>query len=258
VIRFSRRVLGWLSIATLLLAYASATAVWADGPSSPGLPGKPDAKASAGSPSPSASQSKTRTLGIVLYKNFELLDVCGPAEMFGNVGRSLRIVMVAEEAGPVRSTQGIKVVADYGFADCPQLDLILVPGGSGTLNQLRNKALLDWLKERSSRAELVTSVCSGAAVLAKAGLLDGRPATTNKQYYSVCTSPGPKVKWIKEARWVDDGAIVTSSGVSAGMDMAMHVIARLYGADTAQKIANGTEYVWNKDPHTDPFARFAK
>jgi transcriptional regulator GlxA family with amidase domain len=222
------------------------------------LPGKPDAKASAGSPSPSASQSKTRTLGIVLYKNFELLDVCGPAEMFGNVGRALRIVMVAEEAGPVRSTQGIKVVADYGFADCPQLDLILVPGGSGTLNQLRNKALLDWLKERSSRAELVTSVCSGAAVLAKAGLLDGRPATTNKQYYSVCTSPGPKVKWIKEARWVDDGAIVTSSGVSAGMDMALHVIARLYGADTAQKIANGTEYVWNKDPHTDPFARFAK
>jgi transcriptional regulator GlxA family with amidase domain len=178
--------------------------------------------------------------------------------MFGNVGRSLRIVMVAEEAGPVRSTQGIKLVADYGFHDCPPLDLILVPGGSGTLNQLRNKALLDWVKERSTHAELVTSVCSGAAVLAKAGLLDGRPATTNKQYYTVCTSPGPKVKWIKEARWVDDGTIVTSSGVSAGMDMALAVIARLYGPGTAQKIADGTEYVWNKDPHIDPFVRFAK
>jgi transcriptional regulator GlxA family with amidase domain len=256
VIRFFRQVSGWLSISTILLAFASATAVRAaEGPSTPR---KPDAKASAESPSSDASQNKTRTLGIVLYKNFELLDVCGPAEMFGNVGRTLRIVMVAEEAGPVRSTQGVKIVADYAFRDCPQLDLILVPGGSGTLNQLRNKLLLDWLKERSSHAELVTSVCSGAAVLAKAGLLDGRPATTNKQYYSVCTSPGPKVKWVKEARWVDDGAIVTSSGVSAGMDMALHVISRLYGTDTAQKIANGTEYIWNKDPHTDPFARFAK
>ncbi len=234
-------------VAFCFVAAASTTAAWAD-----------DGSAQKTSADKSEAQAKTRTLGIVLYKNFELLDVCGPAEMFGNVGRSLRIVMVAEEAGPVRSTQGVKLVADYGFADCPPLDLILVPGGSGTLNQLRNKALLDWLKERSQRAELVTSVCSGAAVLAKIGLLDGRPATTNKQYYSVCTSPGPKVKWIKEARWVDDGTIVTSSGVSAGMDMALHVIARLYGPDTAQKIANGTEYVWNKDPHTDPFARFAK
>ena len=235
-----------LLCASILLSHTTAGPLWAEDTS----PSRPSGQ--------SQQSQKQRTLGIVLYKNFELLDVCGPAEMFGNVGRALRVVLVAEEAGPVRSTQGIKLVADYGFHDCPPLDLIMVPGGSGTLNQLRNNTLLNWLKERSPRAELVTSVCSGAAVLAKAGLLDGRQATTNKQYYSVCTSPGPKVKWVKEARWVDDGTIVTSSGVSAGLDMALHVIARLYGTETAQKIADGTEYIWHTDPHSDPFARFAK
>jgi transcriptional regulator GlxA family with amidase domain len=235
-----------LLCASILLSHATAGPLWAEDPTASRPSGQ------------SQHSQKQRTLGIVLYKNFELLDVCGPAEMFGNVGRALRVVLVAEEAGPVRSTQGVKLVADYGFKDCPPLDLIMVPGGSGTLNQLRNNVLLDWLKERSSHAELVTSVCSGAAVLAKAGLLDGRQATTNKQYYTVCTSPGPKVKWVKAARWVDDGTVITSSGVSAGMDMALHVIERLYGKETAQKIADGTEYIWNRDPHSDPFVRFAK
>jgi transcriptional regulator GlxA family with amidase domain len=258
VIRSSCCAFRWLTITTFVVPW-----VWAQAACTAEEPGTGGSAAQSTTKPPresdsASSKNKTRTLGIVLYKNFELLDVCGPAEMFGNVGRSLRVVMVAEEAGPVRSTQGVKLVADYAFRDCPSLDLIMVPGGSGTLNQLHNGALLDWLKERSSRAELVTSVCSGAAILAKAGLLDGKQATTNKQYYSVCTSPGPKVKWVKEARWVDDGAVVTSSGVSAGMDMALHVISRLYGNETAQKIANGTEYLWNKDPHTDPFARFAK
>jgi transcriptional regulator GlxA family with amidase domain len=251
------RISGWTTLCTFVIAFVFAEAVSAtDGTGTAGSAVK-SAEPTVQS-TPTEAPTKPRTLGIVLYKNFELLDVCGPAEMFGNVGRSLRVVMVAEEAGPVRSTQGVKLVADYAFRDCPSLDLIMVPGGSGTLNQLHNGALLDWLKERASRAELVTSVCSGAAILAKAGLLDGKQATTNKQYYSVCTNPAPKVKWVKEARWVDDGAVVTSSGVSAGMDMALHVISRLYGNETAQKIANGTEYLWNKDPHTDPFARFAK
>lgn len=207
---------------------------------------------------PDNSKEKTRTLGIVLFKNFELLDVCGPAEMFGNLGKRLRIVMVADKAGPVTSKQGPKLIADYSFSDCPPLDLIMMPGGVGTLSQLTNSTLLDWLKDRAPKAEIVTSVCSGASVLAKAGLLDGRPATTNKQYYRVCTAPGPNVKWQKEARWVDDGNIVTSSGVSAGMDMALHVIARLYGTETANKIADGTEYQWHRDAHVDPFSKFAK
>lgn len=209
---------------------------------------------------PGAAEQKNdkRTLGVVLFPGFELLDVCGPAEMFGNLGGRMRVIMVAEHAGPIASTQGTKLVADYSFADCPRLDLILVPGGFGTLAQLNKPVLLDWLKDRAAKAEIVTSVCSGASILAKAGLLDGRPATTNKQFYTMCTAPGPKVKWIKEARWVDDGNIVTSSGVSAGMDMALHVIARLYGTEAAERIANGTEYQWHRDAKVDPFAKFAK
>jgi transcriptional regulator GlxA family with amidase domain len=122
-------------------------------------------------------QKKTRTLGIVLYPRFELLDVYGPAEIFGNVGGRLKIVMVAEKAGPVASVQGPKVIADQG----------------------------------------------------------------------------PKVNWIRKARWVDDGDRVTSSGVSAGMDMALHVVGRLFGTNVAETIADGTEYQWHRDADNDPF-----
>ena len=204
------------------------------------------------------SAGKTRTLGIVLYPDFELLDVYGPAEMFGAMGRQLKVVMVAQTAGPVKSAQGPKVVADYGFDDCPDLDLVLVPGGRGTIPQLTNKKILAWLGQRAEKAEITMSVCSGSALLAKAGLLDGRRATSNKQYFKFAVDQGPKVTWVKEARWVDDGNRVTSSGVSAGMDMALHVIARLYGAEAAQRIADGTEYQWHRDANVDPFAKFAK
>jgi transcriptional regulator GlxA family with amidase domain len=201
---------------------------------------------------------KTRTLGIVLYPQFELLDVYGPVEMFGALGSRLKIVMVAQTAGPVKSAQGPKTVADYGFEDCPDLDLVLVPGGRGTIPQLTNKKMLDWLCQRANKSEITMSVCSGSALLAKAGLLDGRKATSNKVYFKFAVDQGPKVNWIKEARWVDDGNRVTSSGVSAGMDMALHVIARLYGEELAQRIADGTEYQWHRDANVDPFAKFAK
>jgi transcriptional regulator GlxA family with amidase domain len=197
-------------------------------------------------------------LGVLLYPQFEMLDVQGPVEIFGGVGLKLKLVMVAQKAGPVASVQGPKVVADYGFEDCPPLDLLLVPGGRGTLPQLGNEKLLAWLRQRAAKAEIVMSVCSGSALLARAGLLDGRRATSNKQYFSFAVAQGPKVTWIKEARWVDDGDRVTSSGVSAGIDMALAVVARLYGEPTAQRIADGTEYQWHRDPANDPFARFAK
>ncbi len=204
------------------------------------------------------AEKKLRTLGIVLYPRFELLDVYGPAEMFGNLGPRLKIVMVAEKAGPVTSTQGPSVVADYGLDDCPPLDLVMVPGGFGTLKEVKNEALLAWLRARAEKAEIVMSVCSGSAILAKAGLLDGRRATSNKRYFSIAVEQGPKVNWVREARWVDDGDRVTSSGVSAGTDMALAVIARLYGQKTAEQIADGTEYQWHRDADKDPFALPAK
>jgi transcriptional regulator GlxA family with amidase domain len=135
---------------------------------------------------------------------------------------------------------------------------VLVPGGFGTIAECNNEVFMDWLRKRAEKAEIMMSVCSGSALLAKAGLLDGRRATSNKQYFQLAVNQGPKVDWVKEARWVDDGNRVTSSGVSAGMDMALAVIARLYGATVAEKVANGTEYQWHRDANVDPFAKFAK
>src|SRR5262245_64176344 len=105
--------------------------------------------------------------------------------MFGSIGLDLQIVTVAEQAGPVASTQGPKTVAEHSYADAPKLDLILLPGGFGTFPQLENPAMLDFLRKRSAQAEVTMSVCSGSALLAKAGLLDGRRATSNKQYFEI-------------------------------------------------------------------------
>ena len=100
----------------------------------------------------------------------------------------------------------------------------------------------------------MTSVCTGSALLAKAGVLDGHKATSNKQFFKLATDQSDKVEWIWEARWVDDGNVITSSGVSAGMDMALHIIDRLFGTQTAEAIAMGTEYEWQRDPTKDIFA----
>jgi transcriptional regulator GlxA family with amidase domain len=214
----------------------------------------PEAAGTPASAAPQAKANASRTLGIVLYPKFELLDVYGPAEIFGNLKPRIKLIMVAQKAGPVTSAQGPQVVADFGFDDCPPLDLLLVPGGMGTMGELNNKALLDWLRQRASEAEITMSVCSGSALLAKAGLLDGRRATSNKRYFQFATDQGPKVNWVRQARWVDDGDRVTSSGVSAGIDMALHVVERLFGAKTAELIAEGTEYQWHRDADNDPFA----
>jgi len=197
-----------------------------------------------------------RTLGAVFYEGFELLDVYGPLEMFGSVGAQLRIVTVAERTGPVASFQGPQTVAEFDFASAPKLDLILLPGGFGTMRELENPAMLDFLRRRSASAEVTMSVCTGSAILARAGLLDGRRATSNKQFFDLARSQGSAVNWVEEARWVEDGPLATSSGVSAGTDMALAVIARLYGRSAAQQIADSTEYAWQSDPSRDPFVRF--
>jgi putative intracellular protease/amidase len=201
-------------------------------------------------------EEKILTLGAVLYEGFELLDLYGPLEMFGAIPGQFNIVTVASETGPVASTPGVKTVADTTFADCPPLDLILVPGGFGTMAALEDAALLEFLRERAPEAMVTLSVCSGSAILARAGVLDGRRATSNKQLFKLATLQSDKVIWVEQARWVEDGSFVTSSGVSAGTDMALAVIARLRGEEFAQQVADFTEYQWHKDADSDPFARF--
>ena len=197
-----------------------------------------------------------RTLGAVLYPGFELLDLYGPLEMFGSLAEQIHIATVAEKTGPVASTPGVETVAHHDFADCPPLDLILLPGGFGTIAQLGNSALLDFLRKRAASAEVTMSVCSGSALLARAGLLDGRRATSNKIYFQLARSQSDKVDWVTAARWVEDGPFATSSGVSAGTDMALAVISKLFGQDVAEEVAIQTEYTWHRDANVDPFAQY--
>ncbi|MEM7218120.1 MAG: DJ-1/PfpI family protein [Pseudomonadota bacterium] len=197
-----------------------------------------------------------RTLGAIVYPKFELLDLYGPLEMFGTATDDFRIVTLAEHDAPVASTQGPKTTVDHTFAEAPDLDLLLLPGGIGTLPELENPAMLDFLRERAPRAERVMSVCTGSALLAKAGLLDGRRATTNKMFFEIARRQPGDVTWVEQARWVIDGPYATSSGVSAGTDMALAVIEELLGTEAAEQIAVFTEYQWHRDADNDPFAQY--
>jgi transcriptional regulator GlxA family with amidase domain len=196
-----------------------------------------------------------RSIAVVLFDEFELLDVFGPLEMFGMVPDSFEICMVAERTGEVASRQGPKSVVEHGFSEGRQYDIVLVPGGKGTRTEVDNQTLLAWLRKQSSGAEYVTSVCTGSAILARAGVLDGVRATTNKRAFTWATAQGDKVNWQKEARWVEDGKFFTSSGVSAGMDMSLALIAKLLGQATAEEVATWTEYEWHRDAGWDPFAK---
>lgn len=208
-----------------------------------------------------------KVLGVFIFPGFEMLDAYGPMEMWGNVKHApesvwggaekrvaVEVVTIAAKRGEVASAQGPKTVADYGFADAPRLDYLLVPGGMAVFPLLNDRATLDWLRVKAKQTPLIMSVCNGASFLAAAGILDNRPATTNKMFWKMSTVPGPKVKWVKQARWVDDGAIVTSSGVSAGMDMSLAVIGRLYGQGVADWLARVTEYEPHRESSWDPFA----
>jgi len=198
-----------------------------------------------------------RTLGVLLFPGFELLDVFGPLEAFGvrPAKEHFETVLVAEHTGPVESAQGPKAVAELALDDPRRLDLILVPGGFGTRREVGNERLLDWIRRRAAEAERVLSVCTGAGLLARAGVLDGRRATSNKLAFQWVVEQGPRVEWVKQARWVEDGKLFTSSGVSAGIDMALAVIGGLGGIELAEQIAVFMEYDWHRDAAWDPFAK---
>jgi transcriptional regulator GlxA family with amidase domain len=200
---------------------------------------------------------RRRTLGVLLFPGFELLDVFGPLEAFGirPARDHFEAVLVAERTGPVESAQGPKALAEAALDDSRRLDLILVPGGIGTRKAVNDSALCDWIGRRAADAELVMSVCTGAAMLARAGVLDGRRATTNKVAFEWVLGQGPRVEWVKEARWVEDGKFYTSSGVSAGIDMALTAIVKLTSRELAEQIAVLMEYDWHRDASWDPFAK---
>ncbi|HTO01141.1 MAG TPA: DJ-1/PfpI family protein [Microthrixaceae bacterium] len=195
-----------------------------------------------------------RRVGVVLFEGFELLDVAGPLELFGKLPDLFSIELIAESAGPVASAQGPAWLADVDFEMAATPDIALVPGGIGTRTLAKDQAFLAWLSSWAGTSEFVTSVCTGAGLLAAAGLLDGYRATTNKRAFDWPRSQGPQADWIAEARWVQDRNRWTSSGVAAGMDMTLALIAHLHGESVAQALADLIELEWHTDPNWDPFA----
>lgn len=199
------------------------------------------------------TKPKSKKIGIVIFPGFETLDVFGPVQMWGRLP-DYEIVMISEHGGPVSSSQGVSSLSNYSFETAPQVDILMIPGGRGTRTEVNNANLLAFLRQQNQRTEWTTSVCTGSAILARAGILKNRKATSNKLAYSFATRQDPEVLWQGRARWVTDGKFMTSSGVSAGTDMALSLVEKLYGRPAAEKIARGAEYHWNDDPNNDAFA----
>jgi len=194
-----------------------------------------------------------RNVAIVLFNEVEVLDFAGPFEIFSVTGRRttgerpFNVYTAAETDGPIAARGDLIIMPNYTLATCPPPDIVVVPGGYGTRAQMHNPALLGWVREQAARVELMTSVCTGSLVLANAGLLDGLAATTHFSAYDLLAETAPTVDVRRGVRYVDNGAIITSAGVQAGMDMALHIIARLLGKDTAHETASYIEYDWQPE-----------
>lgn len=188
-----------------------------------------------------------RTIGILLFDGVEELDAVGPWEVLAWWTRhhpedGYRIVTLSDEGGVVTCAKGLRIVADHSKAEAPALDVLLYPGGQGTRSRLKDEAELDWVRGQAARASLMTSVCTGALVYAAAGLLRGRPATTHWGSLDLLGELEPTVDVRERDRFVDDGDLVTASGVSAGIDMALHLVDRLSGRERAVETRRGIQY----------------
>lgn len=189
----------------------------------------------------------------LLFEDFETLDAFGPAEIFGHQ-KDMELHYCSLSGGPVRSGQGLTVSSEPADLIAAG-DVLLVPGGMGTRKLVHDAAFVKRLKTLAEACSWVLTVCTGSALLAQTGLLDGRRATTNKYAFDWVVSCRPQVFWQKKARWCMEDKYYTSSGVSAGMDMAFGFLADRFGRPTAEQGARAIEYLWHSDPQQDPFAR---
>jgi transcriptional regulator GlxA family with amidase domain len=182
-----------------------------------------------------AAAQDRRDVAILIWPGAELLDFAGPAEVFSAAGRHrlFRVFTVAETKDVVRCQGGVNVQPAYTLDDCPKPALIVVPGGN--MNPvMRNPRVRDWLRRHAPEAEVVLSVCTGSFLLAELGLLDGAAATTHHFGFDAFEREYPRVRLQRTERFVDNGRIVTAGGVSAGIDGALHVVAKLHGAEVAR------------------------
>lgn len=193
--------------------------------------------------------AKTRSVGIFIFPDVEVLDFCGPFEVFSVAGRQVApgafdVFTVGKSAEPLLARNGFCVVPKHTFADAPAIDLLVIPGGQGTRQLVKNNAVLDWIGRKAASAELVLSVCTGALLLARCGLLDGLSATTHHAALDLLRELAPQTTVRDDVRVVDNGRVITSAGVAAGIDMSFHVLAKLLGRATADATARYIEYPW--------------
>ncbi|MCG3163452.1 MAG: Isonitrile hydratase [Acidobacteria bacterium] len=188
-----------------------------------------------------------RKVAILIFDEVEVLDFCGPFEVFAVTGRGpgqphFEVFTVAEKSGPVIARNGLSVNPRYTISDCPQSDILVVPGGYGTRREMNNQPLIEWIKATDAKAELIMSVCTGSLLLAKAGLLEGSSATTHWAAMDLLRESAPNTEVRADKQFVDNGRVLSSAGISAGIDLSLHVVAKLLGDDVAEQTAQWMEY----------------
>ena len=186
----------------------------------------------------------TLTTGILLFPDAEELDVVGPWEVFTMAAKGKpgdRVVTIAERAELVRCAKGLRVLPDHGFADAPALDILVVPGGQGTRREVANRSLLEWIAAASAPCRFATSVCTGALLLAEAGPARGKRVTTHWAFVETLKARGT-AEVVEGVRFVRDGKVVSSAGVSAGIDMALWLVGQLYDPAYAREVQRNMEY----------------
>jgi len=195
-----------------------------------------------------------RHVGILVFEEVEVLDFAGPFEVFAVTEdavqeKAFQVSLLGTAGGPVRARNGLTVVPDLLYPEAGPLDVLIVPGGWGAENlAILDRQLLSWLAGAPALVPLIASVCTGAFLLAEAGLLDGRRATTHHLDFDEFERRWPLVTLVRNMKWVDEGTIVSSGGISSGIDMALHLVARLEGLDTARRTAARMEYRWQESP----------
>jgi transcriptional regulator GlxA family with amidase domain len=204
---------------------------------------------------------------MLLFQAFESLDVFGPLDALQLLSRQHKMDLAllsttmnpvgtaarAASMNPKNSSFNQQILPTHTLDQAPDLDVLIVPGGLGTRAPDLNSTI-DYIATTYPKLQYIITVCTGAGLAARAGVLDGKRATTNKRSWENTIAMGPKVKWVGKARWTQDGNVWTSSGVSAGIDVTLAFIAHVYGEKTAVEIANSMEYDWHRDSHWDPFA----
>lgn len=194
-------------------------------------------------------KNKPLSVAVLLFDGVEIIDFSGPWEVFGQAG--FKVHTVAQKRDAITAVFGQKLIPDYTFANSPQADILLVPGGS-VAKAVDNPELIKWIQANAKDAKYVMSVCSGAFLLSRAGLLDGLSATTVMGRIEQLATASPKTKVVHDQRYVDNGKIITTAGLSSGIDGAFHLLSKIQGKGAAQSTALGMEYRW------DPESKFAR